>query len=74
MSTEFTNVMRPPRAAEYLGLAISTLAKRRLTGNGPRFVRLSPRAIAYLRSDLDDWLHANRCCSTSEYPQRDPSA
>ena len=54
-------------AGKYLGLSTSTLAKQRLRGDGPRFVRLSPRAIAYLRSDLDEWLSSRRCYSTSEY-------
>jgi predicted DNA-binding transcriptional regulator AlpA len=62
-----SETMRPPQAANYVGLSASTLAKRRLTGDGPKFIRLSPRAIAYLRADLDEWLNAKRCGSTSEY-------
>jgi len=60
-------LMRPPRAARYVGLSSSTLAKRRLTGDGPKFIRLSARAIGYLQSDLDQWLREKRCASTSEY-------
>jgi predicted DNA-binding transcriptional regulator AlpA len=67
MSLMHSETMRPPQAADYVGLSRSTLAKRRLTGDGPKFIRLSPRAIAYLRTDLDDWLKAKRCSSTSEY-------
>jgi predicted DNA-binding transcriptional regulator AlpA len=60
-------ILRPPFAATYVGLSVSTLAKQRLRGDGPRFVRLSPRAIGYLQADLDEWLASKRCQSTSEY-------
>jgi predicted DNA-binding transcriptional regulator AlpA len=60
-------LLRPPRAAAYIGLSVSTLAKQRLRGDGPKFVRLSPRAIGYLQADLDAWVSSKRCLSTSEY-------
>jgi predicted DNA-binding transcriptional regulator AlpA len=60
-------LFRPPKAANYVGLSVSTLAKARLRGDGPKFVRLSARAIGYLQADLDAWLAAKRCSSTSEY-------
>jgi predicted DNA-binding transcriptional regulator AlpA len=59
---------RPPEAATYVGLSVSTLAKQRLRGDGPKFVRLSARAIGYLQADLDAWLAEKRFGSTSEYP------
>jgi predicted DNA-binding transcriptional regulator AlpA len=37
-------VLRTPDAATYLGLTASTLEKMRLSGGGPRFVRLGTRA------------------------------
>ena len=58
MTTNNNILLRPPKAADYLGLATSTLAKQRLRGDGPKFVRLSARAIGYLQSDLDEWLAA----------------
>jgi predicted DNA-binding transcriptional regulator AlpA len=67
MTTNAQILFRPPKAASYLGLAISTLAKQRLRGDGPKFIRLSARAIGYLQADLDEWLSAKRCSSTSEY-------
>jgi predicted DNA-binding transcriptional regulator AlpA len=60
-------LFRPPKAAPYIGLSVSTLAKQRLRGDGPKFVRLSARAIGYLQADLDEWLAAKRFGSTSEY-------
>jgi predicted DNA-binding transcriptional regulator AlpA len=59
--------LRTPAAAEYLGLAESTLEKKRLTGDGPPFIRLCPRgAIVYDTRDLDAWLAARRVNSTSQ--------
>ena len=66
--TSNNNILwRPPKAAAYVGLSVSTLAKKRLTGDGPTYIRLSPRAIGYIQSDLDDWIADRRCGSTSEY-------
>ncbi len=67
MSNQGSVLYRPPKAAPYVGLSVSTLAKARLRGDGPKFVRLSARAIGYLQADLDDWLAAKRFGSTSEY-------
>jgi predicted DNA-binding transcriptional regulator AlpA len=65
--TADTHLLWPPKAANYVGLSVSTLAKQRLRGDGPKFVRLSPRAIGYLQADLDEWVASKRCSSTSEY-------
>jgi predicted DNA-binding transcriptional regulator AlpA len=51
-----TKILRTPQAAEYVGLAASTLEKLRLTGGGPRFLRLGNRAVGYEIDDLDRWL------------------
>lgn len=59
-------VLRPEEAAEYIGLKVSTLAKRRLRGEPPKFVRLGSRAIGYRVEDLDDWLSSNLRRSTSD--------
>jgi excisionase family DNA binding protein len=56
---------KPHEAAEYLRSSESTLAKKRLTGDGPPFVRIG-RAIRYRRSDLDTWMSASIRTSTSE--------
>ena len=60
-------LLRPPKAGAYIGLSVSTLAKQRLRGDGPEFIRLSARAIGYLQSDLDAWLADKRYNSTSAY-------
>lgn len=51
-------------AGEYLGVAAQTLNRWRMNeGDGPPFVKLG-RRVVYERSDLDEWLNANRRKST----------
>ena len=57
--------LRTPAAANYLGYAESTLEKKRLTGDGPPFIRLG-RVIVYDTRDLDSWLAQRRTRSTSQ--------
>jgi predicted DNA-binding transcriptional regulator AlpA len=52
------NYLNPMEAAEYLRSSKSTLAKRRLKGDGPAFVRIG-RAVRYRQSDLDCWMDAS---------------
>jgi predicted DNA-binding transcriptional regulator AlpA len=59
-------ILRTPEAAQYLGLAKSTLEKLRLTGGGPKFIRLGIRALGYSPDDLQEWLRSRVRSSTSE--------
>jgi hypothetical protein len=55
-------------AAAYLGFTENWLAKMRVFGNGPVFLRMGGgRQIRYRRADLDAWATANKHRSTSEY-------
>ena len=58
--------MRTPEAAQYLGISVSTLNKTRLTGDGPPFIKVTPRAVAYRKADLDAFLEAHVRRSTSD--------
>lgn len=60
------NLMDTAGEAEYLGLSPSTLAKKRLSGDGPTFVYLGGRnaSVRYRLDDLNAWLIAAK--STSE--------
>jgi predicted DNA-binding transcriptional regulator AlpA len=60
--------MRTPEAAKYVALAESTLTKMRLTGDGPPFIKVGLRAVAYRKADLDAWLEARVRRSTSNKP------
>lgn len=66
MSDYNDNYLRPREAAEFLRTSTSTLAKRRLYGDGPKYYRIG-RAIRYLKSDLDEYMARSRAQSTSEY-------
>jgi hypothetical protein len=56
---------KPHEAAAYLRTSTSTLAKRRLYCDSPRFTRIG-RAIRYAKRDLDAFMAANAVSSTSE--------
>ncbi len=58
--------LRAQQAADYLGISKSTLAKMRLRGDGPRYMKIGPRVVVYDRADLDDYATARRRRSTSD--------
>ena len=60
--------MRTPEAAHYLGISESTLNKTRLTGDGPPFIKVTPRAVVYRKTDLDAFLESRVRHSTSSGP------
>jgi predicted DNA-binding transcriptional regulator AlpA len=56
-------MLRTPAAA-YCGSSTSTFEKLRLTGGGPRYLKLG-RRVAYDPADLDAWLATKRRSSIS---------
>lgn len=54
-------------AAKILGFSIRTLQKWRVSGNGPKYIRCSARAIRYRRRDLDAFIEDRVKQSTSDY-------
>jgi len=61
-----TELLTPREAASFLRLSESCLAKARMRGDGPKYRKLSRRAVRYLKADLLDWLRACAKTSTSE--------
>jgi predicted DNA-binding transcriptional regulator AlpA len=59
-------ILRQKDAALYLGLRESTIEKMRVSGSGPRFVKLGSRAIGYALEDLDLWIEERKRSSTSD--------
>lgn len=53
-------------AAAYLRLSPSFLNQSRVSGDGPPYIKLG-HSVRYKRGDLDAWMDANGCQSTSEY-------
>ena len=60
------DLLSTSEAAAVLGLRPSTLDQWRWQGIGPNHIRISPRRIRYLRSDLDEWIVSQRRSSTSD--------
>ena len=57
------------QAAQYLNLSTSTLAKMRLRGDCPAYVKLGGHAVRYRRADLESFVDTNIRRSTSEAPE-----
>lgn len=56
-------------AAVYVGLSKPTLERFRLTGDGPRYAKLTPGPrgpVRYRRADLEEWLASRLVRSTSQ--------
>jgi hypothetical protein len=62
----FGRRLRTPAAAEYIGIAASTLEKMRVFGTGPEFERVGKKAIVYSIEALEAYLAQRRARSTSE--------
>jgi len=58
-------ILRPIEAGAYLSLSPQRLAKLRLEGGGPTFIKAG-RSVLYRIEDLETWLAANRRVSTSD--------
>ncbi|MFN4275745.1 MAG: helix-turn-helix transcriptional regulator [Ferrovibrio sp.] len=59
-------LLTPEQVSELTGLAEQTLARYRVSGGGPAFIRISARCIRYRESDLRAWIEAKAVLSTSE--------
>ena len=57
--------LRTAEAAQYLGIAQSTLEKLRVTGGGSIYIRVG-RVVLYDPDDLDAWLAVHQRKSTSD--------
>jgi excisionase family DNA binding protein len=58
-------LLKANEAAEFLGLGHSTLAKLRVSGGGPNFLKLG-RSVRYSREDLQRWADERSRRSTSD--------
>lgn len=71
--TDSISVLDANAAARYLGLSASTLAKMRLSGNTPAFLKLG-RRVLYRRVDLEAWLESRVAHNTSDADARLPKS
>ena len=61
-------LLNSQQAAELMGISEKTLANWRVSGAGPRFVKVGGR-VAYRNFDLESFVSANLKVSTSDSPQ-----
>jgi len=57
-------LLHPKEVAKLLGVSVSWLAKSRLSGSGPPFIKIG-RAVRYLESAVRDFIRARTRTSTS---------
>lgn len=60
------HLINAEQAATILNISPSTLAKMRLSGGSPRYIKLG-RRVAYRPADIEAWIEAQSFGSTSEY-------
>lgn len=67
--------LRAAKAAQYLGVSRSTLAKWRMNGSGPPYHRCGPRIVYYYEGEIDRWQQeCDRRESQRRRPQQDSAA
>jgi predicted DNA-binding transcriptional regulator AlpA len=64
MASLIDPLLHPEEVAKLLGVSLSWLAKSRLAGTGPRFVKIG-RAVRYLESAVLEFVKANTRTSTN---------
>ncbi len=63
---EHDPILSVSQTAEYLGSSSSTLAKQRMRGDGPEYIKLGNR-IRYRKSALDLYVDHNTYRNTGQY-------
>jgi predicted DNA-binding transcriptional regulator AlpA len=64
--TGIERLLTAKEAAHFLRVSLSWLAKARMRGDGPPFVRIG-RSIRYVEAALMQWMKLRQRLSTSEY-------
>lgn len=62
-----TELLTTIEASQYVRLTKLTLARMRVTGEGPPYYKLGERSVRYRRSDLDAWLESRVVRSTADW-------
>jgi predicted DNA-binding transcriptional regulator AlpA len=58
-------LLTPKEAARLLKVSLSWMAKARMRGDGPSYIRIG-RSIRYSEAALIQWIKSRQCSSTSE--------
>ena len=59
-------VFTPREAARILKVSLSWLAKARMRGDGPAYMKVGERAVRYSEAALLQWMKSRQRLSTSE--------
>ncbi|MDR2166073.1 MAG: helix-turn-helix domain-containing protein [Zoogloeaceae bacterium] len=59
--------MDAKNAAAYCGLSVKTLAMKRSSGTGPKFIKIG--RVFYRREHLDEWMEKHGAASTAQARQ-----
>ncbi len=62
--TGFEPLRTPKEASQFLRLSLSWLAKARMRGDGPPFIRIG-RSIRYAEASLLQWMNTQQRVSTA---------
>jgi predicted DNA-binding transcriptional regulator AlpA len=65
-----TRLFTTRQVAEFLGVSCSYLNKLRVYGDGPAFIKIGARVV-YDFQDVEAWVEARKCISTSAYENGD---
>lgn len=63
---EDSELLTEAQAAEFLKFSPKALQKWRCVGNGPKFIKISSKAIRYMRKSLIEWANERMVSSTSD--------
>lgn len=63
---ENQQLLTADEVAEYIHVSKSTLYSYRANGIGPRYILLNNRIIRYLKSDVEEWLSAQKIQTFNE--------
>jgi len=67
---EADDLLNTSELSEWLGISTQWLEIARSRNFGPKFIRLSPRRVRYLRADVLAWLRSRQHQGTAEYARR----
>lgn len=58
----------PEELSECIGISVSALNKLRMTGEGPKYIKVGFRSCRYPAIEVEKWLEGHTISSTSETP------
>ena len=64
-SLELRPLLSSKQVSAILGVTVGTVAKWRIDGTGPKFIKVS-KYVVYDPNDITDWLNARRVSSTRD--------